>query len=251
MKLQRILTIVRMELKRFLKEPLVLIFTLLLVPVLMLVFGLTMGSSYGWSEDYTIFEIMVPGFLAYACLLTIYDVAASVASERELGLQRRINTTPLTSSEYIVSQMISYTIKPMIQLVLGFGVAYLVGYRPLNSFIGLLLIILFLVILTFCSVGFGLMTANFAKTASTAGGLAFIFIVPQQIFGTFIPPEFMAAQNFAWFLPSYYATNGIGLIFAGVPLTDSMIWIRLGILTGISAVIYAIGLILHNRNKRT
>jgi len=93
-----------------------LVFTLLLVPALIQIFGLLLGSNYGWGDEYTIFEIMVPGCLAYGSLLSIYDVAASVASERELGLQRRINTTPLTTPEYVFSQLISYTIKPLLQL---------------------------------------------------------------------------------------------------------------------------------------
>ena len=251
MKIKRILTIVQMEMKRLLREPLALVFTLLLVPVLILLFGLMMGDNYGWHPQYSIFEIMVPGFLTYACVLTIYDVAASVASERELGLQKRINTTPLTTAEYILSQMISYTIKPLIQLILGLGVAFIVGFRPATSITGYLIVIAFLVILTFCSVGFGLITANFAKSASAAGGLAFIFIVPQQIFATFIPPVFLGADKFAWVFPSYYATDALSLIFAGTPLTDSRIWIRLGILLAISIVIYGIGIVLYEKNKRS
>ena len=115
MKLQRILTIVKMELTRQVKEPLVLIFTTLFVPALIIVFGLGLGNSYGWGPEYTIFEIMTPGLLVYASLLTIYDVAAGVSAERESGLQERLYTTPLTSSEYVFSQMVSYSIKPITQ----------------------------------------------------------------------------------------------------------------------------------------
>ena len=251
MKTQRILTVVRMELKRLLRDPLALVFTLLLVPALILLFGLIMGDNYGWHPEYTIFEIMLPGFLAYACLLTIYDVAASVARERELGIQRRINTTPLTSAEYVISQMIAYTVKPLIQLILGLGMAFIVGFRPTTTVVGYLLIIVFLVILTFCSVGFGLITANFAKSASAAGGLAFIFIVPQQIFATFIPPAFLGVEKLAWALPSFYATDGVALILSGSPLTDSRIWIRLGILIAFTFVIYSIGIVLYEKNKKS
>ena len=116
MKLRRIFAIVKMEMTRQIIDPLVLIFTTLLVPALILIFGLIMGDSYGWGSDYTVFEHMLPGFIAYAGLLTIYDVAAGVASEFETGIQKRISTTPLRTSEYVLSQMISYTIKPIIQL---------------------------------------------------------------------------------------------------------------------------------------
>ena len=250
MKAQRILTIVKMELTRQVMDPLVLVFTMLLVPGLIVIFGLAMGNNYGWGPDYSIFEIMLPGALAYAGLLTIYDVASGVAAERESGLQKRLYTTPLTSAEYIFSQMISYSIKPIIQLLLGLGAAVAVGFRPANGVFGYLLVIVFMVIFTFSSVGFGMITATFAKTASAAGGLAFAFIVPQQIFGTFIPPAFLGAGSLEWVIPSWYPTRVLGLIFAGTPLTDWEIWVRFGVLLAFGIVVYVIGILLYERRKR-
>jgi ABC-type multidrug transport system permease subunit len=184
-------------------------------------------------------------------LLSIYDSAASIAAEKELGIQMRINTTPLKSSEYIFAQMISYTIKPLIQFTLGFGIGYAVGFRPTIGIGSYLLVILFLVILTFCSVGFGLITASFSKNASAAGGLSFIFIVPQQVLTTFIPASFMGAQGFAWIFPSYFATTGIGELFAGlISSNPGPILIRLVILMVYSAIVYCIGLILYESKKR-
>ena len=249
MQMKRILAIVKLEMLRIIRQPVVSVFTMLLVPILILVFGFTLGNNYGWGPDYTIFEIMVPGFFAYAALLTINDVAISVAAEREFGLQKRINTTPLSSAEYIISQLIAYSIKPLIQFFLGLAMAYAAGYRPLNSVLGYLLIIVFLVILTFCSVGFGLITAHLTKSSSAAGGIAFAFIIPQQIFATFIPPEFMGAGSFKWIFPSYYATDSLGRIFAGVSLADKTIWMNFGILFAISVVIYIIGIFIYEKMK--
>ena len=130
MKARRIFTIVKMELTRQIKDPLVLIFTTLLAPLLILLFGLAMNNEPAWDTPYSVFIHMVPGLLVYACILTIYDVASSVAGERELGLQKRINTTPLTSAEYITSQLIAFSIKPLVQFGLGYAVAYGLGYRP-------------------------------------------------------------------------------------------------------------------------
>jgi len=61
----------------------------------------------------------------------------------------------------------------------------------------------------------------------------------------------MGADKFAWVLPSFYATDGLALILSGTPLTDSRIWIRLGILLAISIVIYAIGIVLYEKNKKS
>jgi ABC-2 type transport system permease protein len=250
MKPQRILAIVKMELTRQVRDPLVLVFTTLLVPVFIVLFGLALGNNYGWGPEYTIFEIMLPGWLAYAGLLTIYDVASGVATERESGLEKRLYSTPLTSAEYIFSQMVAYSVKPIIQLLLGLGAVVAVGFRPVNGVLGYLLVFVFMVIFTFSSVGFGMITATFAKTASAAGGLAFVFIVPQQIFGTFIPPAFLGAGSLEWVIPSWYPTRLMGLVFAGTPLTHWEIWVRFGVLLAFSIVIYAVGILLYERRKR-
>ena len=252
MKLRRIFTMVKMELTRQVKDPLVLVFTTLLAPLLILLFGLAMNNEPAWGTEFSVFIHMVPGLLVYACILTIYDVASSVAGERELGLQKRINTTPLTSVEYITGQLIAFSIKPLIQFGLGYAVAYGLGYRPSPmTFIRYLLIIVFLLLLTFTSVGLGLITAHFAKSASAAGGLAFIFIVPQQIFSSIIPPWVMGLDKVAKAMPSYYAQDSLYfyLFNTEASLTDSTLWMNFGILLGITIVIYAIGIYVYERFK--
>ena len=251
MKVRRIFTVVKMELTRQIKDPLVLIFTTFLVPLMILLFGLTMNKEPAWGTEFSVFIHMVPGLLVYACILTIYD-AASIASERQLGLQKRLNITPLTTTEYILSQLITYSIKPIVQFALGYGIAYALGYRPLNmTFIRYLLVIVFLLLLTFCSVGFGLITAHLTKSASTAGGLAFAFIVPQQILSSIVPPWVMGLDNVAKAMPSYYAQDSLyRFLFNTVePLTNTTLWMNFGILLVISVGIYIIGIYVYEKMK--
>jgi hypothetical protein len=110
MKAKRIFSLVKLEMTRQIKEPLVLVFTTLLVPFMILLFGLAMNSEPAWDTPYTVFVHMVPGLLVYACLLTIYDVASSVAGERQLGLQRRLNTTPLTTAARPIWTWVCYSL---------------------------------------------------------------------------------------------------------------------------------------------
>ena len=74
--------------------------------------------------------------------------------------------------------------------------------------------------------------------------------MPQQIFGTFIPPAFLGAGSLEWVLPSWYPTRVLGMIFAGTPLTDWEIWVRFGVLLAFSIVVYVIGILLYERRKR-
>ena len=74
--------------------------------------------------------------------------------------------------------------------------------------------------------------------------------IPQQIFGTFIPPSFLGADILEWIIPSWYPTRLLGLIFAGTPLTDWEIWVRFGVLLAFSIAVYVIGILFYERKKR-
>jgi len=258
MKRQRILTIFKMEMKKIIKTPLYLIFSLFFVALLVIIMGLALGNNHGWGSDAygvsrSIFEHMVPGLFAYAGILTIFTVASSVAGDRDMGVERRMNTTPITSGEVMFGQILAYTIIPIIQTAIMYITALLIGFSPtLSNFnvAGVLMVFVFMIFLSFCSVGLGLITATIAKDARAAGALAFIFIVPQQLFGSFI---YMGeeAKVIGYAMPSQYVADALYRISYGPTLTDINIWIDLVVIIIISLIMYVIGLFLYNRSKST
>ncbi|TKJ19259.1 MAG: hypothetical protein CEE43_15920 [Promethearchaeota archaeon Loki_b32] len=250
MKRQRILTVFRTEMKKLIRTPMFLFFSLFFVAMLVIIFGLVLGNNYGWGPDLSVFEQMVPGMFAYSGILTIFTVASSVTGDRDIGVERRMNTTPITSGEVMIGQILSYTIIPIIQTAIMLITALLIGFRPNFSVAGVLLVFVFMIFLSFCSVGLGLITATIAKDAKAAGALAFIFIVPQQLFGSFI---YMGegTKVIGYFMPSQYVTDALYRISYGTTLTDVNIWIDLVAIIIISFIIYVIGLILYDKYKST
>ena len=255
MKRQRIFTVFKMEMKKIIRTPLLLFFSLFFVAMLVIIFGLALGSNHGWGPDAygtprSIFEHMVPGMFAYAGILTIFTVASSFTGDRDMGVERRMNTTPITSGEVMIGQILAYTIIPIIQTAIMLIIALLMGFSPNFTVAGVVSVFVFMIILSFCSVGLGLITATIAKDASTAGALAFIFIVPQQLFGSFIyMGEEVKVIGYA--MPSQYVTDALYRISYGPTLTDVFIWIDLVVIIIISFIIYIIGLILYNKSKST
>ncbi len=239
MKMQKTLALVKMELKKIIREPAYLFLMILFPAVLTLVFGLAFGSPQ--------FNYMAPGLFAYACIFIIMIVAQSFSDDREQGLLKRINITPTTSGEFMGSHIISNTLLSIFQVAIVAVCSLIIGFRPKGGATGFLLAFVLIIVLSICSVGFGLITASVAKSAGTATGLSFIFILPQMFFGTFIPLN-DATRMIAYFLPSYYATDALNLIFLeGVPLTELTIWIDLGILSIMSVVIVLLGILLFKK----
>ena len=220
---------------------------MLLFPlVLTLSFGLGFATMPSQIPGKTQFEFMVPGLFGYACIFIIMTVAQAFSDDREQGLLKRINITPTTSGEFMGSNIISNTLLSALQVAIVAICAFLMGFRPLGGAPALILAFLFVMILSICSVGLGLITATIAKSSGAATGISFIFILPQMFFGTFIPIT-ETTRPIAMFLPSYYVTDAITLLFNGAALTDVNIWFDLIVVLVISVVIVIIGIELFKR----
>lgn len=201
------------------------------------------------TQKLTVFDFMAPGLFAYAAIFLIMTVAQSFTSDRETGLLRRINTTPITASEVMLSQVITYMIVAMLQVLIVFGVAFAVGYSPQVNALGILFAFLIVSVFALCCVGFGLITATIAKSSSAATGIAFLFILPQMFLGTFVTFGLSpGAQAAGKFVPSYYVTDALqSLLLRGASVTSPLVLVDLGIVSGMSVIILLIGIYLFGK----
>jgi len=243
MNTQRILALMKMELYKILREPAYL-FLMILFPA---VLTITFGFAFGDPELGMDFNLMAPGLFAYACIFIIMTVAQSFADFREQGLLRRLNTTPMSSTDFMFSNVLSNMIISMVQVVIVFVLALLFGFRSSSDIVGILLAFLLMALFSLSSVGLGLITASVSKSAGTATGISFIFILPQMFFGTFIPIT-DTTRPIAMFLPSYYATDALTSIFNGASLLSANILIDFAFISIVSIVIIIIGILLFKKS---
>jgi len=180
-------------------------------------------------------------------------VAQSFTEDREKGLLRRINTTPTTPTEFMMSQAISNMAAALIQVALVFAMAYLVGYRPYIDVVSFTLAFIIVSIFALCNVGFGLITAAMAKSSGAATGISFIFIMPQMFLGTFVGAALSpSAQVAGKFMPSYYVTDALTSLFLrGAPVSSPTILLDLSVVTIISIISLLLGILLFRKYGKT
>lgn len=242
MEIQRIIALIKMELKKIIREPAFLFLMLLFPAVLTIVFGFAFSDpALGLS-----FNAMAPGLFAYACIFIIMIVAQSFSDIREQGLLKRLNTTPMTSGDFMGSQVISNMILAMLQVLIVFLLALPFGFIPNTNVGGMLFAFLLMAIFSLSSVGLGLITATISKSSGTATGLSFIFILPQMFFGTFIPIT-DTTRLIAMALPSYYATDAISSIYSGASLLSINILIDFTFISVVSIIIVIIGILVFKK----
>jgi len=184
-------------------------------------------------------EFMVPGMFAFSAIFITIIVAQSMTVERSEGLLRRMSTTPLTSSEYMLSQTISYMTVAILQVAMIFLTSYLIGYRPATGIMGIGFALIILAVFSLSCVGLGLIAATFSNSADGATGLAFMIAMPQMFLGTFMPLGGIA-DAIASIMPSKYVTDALTTLFLrGAAITSLSIWIDLALVVtaGIAVVL--------------
>jgi ABC-2 type transport system permease protein len=193
------------------------------------------------------FDYMVPGLFAYSAIFITLLVAQAFSTEREQGLLRRINMTPTSSSEVIVSQVIANLITGEFQVVIVYLVAGLMGFKAHATTFGIayaLTIVLFLVL---CNIGFGLITASLVDSSGAATGLSFAFILPQMLLGTFVP----ASREIARFVPSHYVTDALTSLFLrGAPMSSPVIIVDLLLVASVGVGSIVLGIVVFQKFGR-
>jgi len=242
--------LVGVELKKLYRD-LTNLFVMLLMPVgLALIFYLALS---GVTNDYypvpgmNHFEYLLPGVMGYSVIYMGMMVALGLVEYRQSGLLKRIEATPVTPAAYLGSQIVAYMIIAVVQAFIVLLVARLLGFVPLGGVVGLLLAALFLALLGITAVGLGLITAAVAKDSGAAGGLAVIFILPMMMFGSYLAVFNEMTRNIARFMPNYYVTNSLSVIFHTGGVSEPVIWQNLLILAGISLVVAVVGIWLFGR----
>ena len=250
MTLQPMNALIVVEVKKLYRD-LMNLAVMVLMPVgLTLIFYLALSSV---TNDYypvpgmNHFEYLLPGVMGYAVIYMGMMVALALVEYRKSGLLKRVETTPVSPSAYLGSHIVANMIIAVIQGLIVLLVARLLGYVPLGGLAGLLLAILFLALLAVTAVGLGLLTAAVSKDTGAAGGLAAIFIIPMMMFGALLAVFNETMRNIDRFMPNYYVSDSLSVIFHTGNLSDPAIWQNLLILAGISLVVLVAGIQLFKR----
>ncbi len=155
------------------------------------------------------FDFFVPGIIAMAIMTaSLYGALAISAELRQKGILRKLAATPITRSEWLLSNVLYQLVLAVISTALILAVAYVAFDAGLR--INLWLIV-FVVLSVFTFVGMGMVLTPLGKDAESASAVGNAVLFPMMFLsGTFFPvqvmPEFLQAA--AYVLPLYYINEG-------------------------------------------
>ena len=198
----------------------------------------------------SIFDYLAPGFMIVGALISVSSLAGYLAEEKELGTLNRLDSTPLTRKQVLVSHTLAQLMITTGQSLLIFMILNLFGtnWHP-NANFGLLLVTP--IIFTFTCLGLGMIVAAVVKSSNAAGGFSWFIILPMQFLGgLFFNIGSSSTLDIADFIPAAYAASAMRKVgLYGLGLADIWFDWLVCICTGIVAMV--VGLLLFSRKTKT
>jgi len=197
------------------------------------------------AKKYRFIDFFVPGIIAMSVMtLSLFGTVNLNTELRQKGVIRKLSTTPITRTDWILSNILYQFILAVISTMAMLLVSYAVFRINLHIDAWLPL---FIVLDVFAFVGIGMILTRFAKEAESAAAAANAISFPMMFLsGSFFPLEMMPGfmQTVARILPLYYVNEGLR---ASMVFNDHMAALRYAAIIGVfAAVVFILGIIATN-----
>jgi ABC-2 type transport system permease protein len=178
------------------REPIGLVLGLAIPVVLLVVFG-TISMAQHKAEPQlgglTVIAVYIPILIAFSLgMLALFSLPRALVTYRELGILRRLSTTPLPPSWVLAAQVvINFVLAVWALIILVVGGAAAFGVAAPKNPAGFALAFLLAVAALFAM---GLWIAAVARSATAANAMAGVLFFPLVFFaGLWYPQQFMPA----------------------------------------------------------
>jgi ABC-2 type transport system permease protein len=192
-------------------------------------------------RKYRFIEFFVPGIIAMSVMtLSLFGTVDSDTELRQKGVIRKLSTTPITHTDWILSNILYHFILAVISTIAMLLVSYAVFDVNLHIDAWLPAFVLLDVI---AFVGIGMILTRFVKEAQSAAAASNAVSYPLMFLsGSFFPIELMPGmlQKIAKALPLYYVNEGLR---ASMVFQDNMAALKSAAIIGVyAAVVFVLGI---------
>jgi len=162
------------------------------------------------SDEFKFIDFFAPGIIAMSVMSSsLFGTVGMNTELRQKGILRKLATTPLTRTEWLLSNILYQMFMAMLStvciLAVGMGIFDLKPYINVYMFV-------FILLCVFSFAGIGMLITRFVKEAESAQAAANAVMFPMMFLsGTFFQLEMMPGflQTLARFLPLYYVNEGL------------------------------------------
>lgn len=211
-------------------------------------FGLSSAIFPGIPSGYRFIDFLTPGIVAMAVLFSSIFSGVSVLWDKQFGFLQEVLVAPVSRLSIVIGRTFGGATTALIQGFVILAIALALGVKV--SLIGLATGILFMVLLAFSAVGFGLIVASqmedFHGFQLIMNLIIFpLFFLSSAIFPIEGLPNWLKAV--AFLNPLTYGVDGLRYSLIG--FSSIPIWIDLSVLLAFCMVMVSVGSYLFGRSE--
>jgi ABC-2 type transport system permease protein len=228
-------------LRVFVRQPAYLAITLTQPIIWLLLFGALFASVVnipGFTGHGTYLEFLTPGIVMMMALFGAAWAGTSYIQDMDRGVMDRFLTSPTSRGGLIIANMFYQAVLTVIQTLVVLGVAWLAGARFGGGAVGILILLLAAVLLTFVFAALSNAIALLARQQTALIAISQVLSFPlmflsSAIMDTTLSPTWV--QNIARFNPFEWSVVAGREALQAVP-DWSAIWSNLGLLAALVVV---------------
>jgi len=175
--------------------------------------------------DFNYLNFIVPGIIVQCVVNASTATAHSIHTDMTTGIIDRFRSMAISKSALISGHVWVSVLRSMVITAVLFGVAFILGFRPVAGFTDWLIIAgvitLFIVAITWMVVIFGLISGD----GETINGISFLLMIFVFISSAFAPTDTFprAMQVFAENQPMTPVVNTLRSLTLGMPMDGALI----------------------------
>ncbi|HWU20228.1 MAG TPA: ABC transporter permease [Nocardioides sp.] len=174
------------------------------IPVIVLVGGVTGGAHLKLHESRSLVDIFTPGVLALAIMSTAFtSLAIATGFERRYGVIKRLGASPLPRLGLLAGKVLALVMVEILQLVVIGGVGLALGWSPTVCLAGVAGFLLAAVLGTAAFASLGLFVAGVLRAEATLAAANLIYLLLMAGGAVVLPASTYGGYgHVARFLPS-------------------------------------------------
>jgi ABC-2 type transport system permease protein len=181
-----------------------------------LFFLFILGSGFssikmpGLNEDIEFIHFFAPGIVAMSILFSSMFAGISVLWDKQFGFLQEVLVAPVSRISIIVGRTLGGATTAIIQGFIILIIAIAIG-TPISGVIGFILTIIFMILIAFSAVGFGLILASKMQDFQSFPIIINLIIMPLLFLSSAFFPvaENKTLLTIAYFNPIFYMVDGL------------------------------------------
>ena len=214
------------DVAHWVREPQLILWTLVFPIIFVLLFAYVFGSSMQVAGGGSYQEFLMPGMFVQAMAFGLGETVAAVQADSSKGVMDRFRSMPIASSAVVLGRVLAGMLYSTISLAILIGCGLLVGWQWTTGVSGFALGVALLLLLRLAMMWLGLLLGLHAKSPEMANGLYGLLYPVTMISNAFASPELMPAWlgAIAMWNPLSWTTTAVREAFGnpGVPTSGPL-----------------------------